>query len=96
MICFGLSSFAQLDDKEKFREPLLREVNTNDKENANINYCLGLAIYNTIEKKDKKGALPYLLSASKKVDPNYSYLGKTQYNDYQFLEAIESFCETMN
>lgn len=125
MICFELSSFAQLDDKEKFREalylmdenrfasaePLLREVYANDKENVNINYCLGLAIYNTFEEKDKEGALPYLLSASKKVDPNCSYLdprekkapvdawfylGKTQHNDYQFLEAIESFCETSN
>ena len=109
-----------MDDKEKFREalylmdenrfssaePLLREVKANDKENANINYCLGITIFKTFNEKEKEGALPYLEFASKKVDPNYSYLdprekkapvdtwfylGKAQHNDYQFLEAIESF-----
>lgn len=120
LFCFGFSSFAQMDDKEKFREalylmdenrfssaePLLREVYANDKENANINYCLGITIFKTFNEKEKEGALPYLEFASKKVDPNYSYLdprekkapvdtwfylGKAQHNDYQFLEAIESF-----
>lgn len=116
----GVSLFAQMDDKEKFREalylmdenrfasaePLLEEIYSNDKENANINYCLGLSIYKTFTEKDKVRALSYLIFASKKVDPNYSYLdprekkapvdvwyylGKAQHNDYQFLEAIESF-----
>lgn len=116
----GLSLFAQIDDREKFgealflmqenrfasAEPLLREVYANDKENANINYCLGYTIFQSFTQKDKKQALPFLLLASKKADPNYSYsdprekkapvdvwyyLGKAQHNDYQFVEAIESF-----
>lgn len=116
----GLSLFAQMDDREKFgealflmqenryasAEPLLREVYANDKENGNINYCLGYTIFQSFTQKDKKQALPFLLLASQKADPNYSYsdprekkapvdvwyyLGKAQHNGYQFLEAIESF-----
>ena len=119
-ILSGLSLFAQMDDKEKFREvlylmdenrfasaePLLEELYVNDKENANINYCLGLSIYKTFTEKDKERALPYLKFAAQKANPNYNYLdpkekkapvdvwyylGKAQHNDYQFLEAIESF-----
>ncbi|MFT5665989.1 MAG: hypothetical protein ACI9DK_000166 [Vicingaceae bacterium] len=121
--CFlfsSFSAFAQIDDKEKFREalylmdesrfaaaqPILEEVYANDKENANINYCLGLSMFRTFTEKDKVDALEFLQFASLQVDPNYNYmdpkeqkapvdtwfyLGKAQHNDYQFLEAIESF-----
>jgi len=116
----SLALFAQMDDKEKFlealylmdesrfpaAEALLEEVYANDKENANINYCLGLSIFQTFTQKDKERALPFLKLAAQKASPNYSYLdprekkapvdvwyylGKAQHNDYQFLEAIESF-----
>jgi hypothetical protein len=116
----SFSAFAQTDDKEKFREAfylmdesrfaaaqsILEEVYANDKENANINYCLGLAMFRAFTEKDKVDALTYLQFASLQVDPNYNYmdpkekkapvdtwfyLGKAQHNDYQFLEAIESF-----
>lgn len=119
-ILSSFSLFAQMDDKEKFgealflmegnrfasAEPILREVYENDKENANINYCLGYSIFKSFTQKDKKQALPFLLLASKKANPNYSYsdprekkapvdvwfyLGKAQHNEYQFLLAIESF-----
>ncbi|MBL4708998.1 MAG: PD40 domain-containing protein [Flavobacteriales bacterium] len=115
---FGLS--AQISDKEKFLEalyliednryaaalPLLKEVYEKDKNNANINYNLGISILNSFNEKEKEEALTYLKFASKSASPSYNYvstkekkapvdvwyyLGKTQHNDYQFLEAIESF-----
>ena len=116
----SFSAFSQTADKEKFIEAfylmdesrfaaaqsILEEVYANDKENANINYCLGFSMFRAFTEKDKVDALTYLQFASLQVDPNYNYmdpkekkapvdtwfyLGKAQHNDYQFLEAIESF-----
>lgn len=116
----SISVSAQMSDKEKFlealylmdenryaaAEPLLEGLYEADKNNANINYSLGISILKSFTEKDKVNALSYLLFASKSVSPNYSYLdpkekkapvdtwfylGKAQHNDYQFIEAIESF-----
>ncbi len=113
------SSFAQLSEKEKFIEalylidenrysatlPLLLELYEDDKENANINYNLGLSYLNSFNEKDKEKALPYLQYAVTKASPNYSpfnprekkapvdsyyYLAIAQHNDYQFIEARDN------
>lgn len=113
-------SIGQLSDKEKLTEalylidekqyeaarPILLELIEKDKENANINYNLGLSYLNSYKEEEKKKALPYLELASKKVTANYTpysprekkapvfawfYLGEAQHSDYQFMEAIESF-----
>ncbi len=117
---FPLVSIGQLSDKEKLTEalylvdekqyesarPLLLELIEKDKENANINYHLGLTYLNSYKEEEKKKALPYLELASKKISANYSayspkekkapvlawfHLGEAQHSDYQFMEAIESF-----
>lgn len=111
--------FAQLSDKEKLTEalylmdenrystalPILLELYEKDKENANINYNLGLAYLKSFNEKEKENALPFLLFAIKKASPNYSpfnprekkapvdsyfYLAKAQHNDYQFIEARDN------
>lgn len=120
LMLFSLPSFAQMSDKEKLTDalylvdehrysqalPSLYELYAKDRDNANINYNIGICILNSNVEKEKEGALPYLLKASEKVSPNYIYingkeknapvdawfyLGQAQHNDYQFLEAIESF-----
>lgn len=114
------AAFAQMNDKEKLTEALylidehqyssalsfLKELYEKDKENANVNYSIGLCILNSNIEKEKEGALPYFKTASKNVSTGYValngkekrapietwfYLGQAQHNDYQFIEAIESF-----
>jgi hypothetical protein len=116
----SLGAAAQMSDKEKFTEslylmdekrfsealPMLLDLSKKDPENANLNYNIGVAILNSFDEKEKKGALPYLEKAAKNVSPNYTpyshkekkapvdawyYLGEAQHSDYQFLEAKESF-----
>ena len=84
-ICIGFSSFAQMDDKEKFREalylmdenrfsseePLLREVYANDKENANINYCLCITIFKTFNENEKEGALLKKTTSDKTIQETF-------------------------
>ncbi len=121
ILSFGYSSsYAQLSEKEKFIEalylmdesrfsaalPILLELHENDKNNANLNYNLGIAYLNSFKEKDKEKALPYLKKAIEKTSPNYTpfstrekrspvdayyYLAQTQHNDYQFLEALANY-----
>lgn len=119
-ILFSFSAKAQMSDRDKFTDalyyidenryaaalPILLELYERDKDNANLNYNIGLSILNSFNEKEKEGALTYFKTASKNVSPNYIYLngkekrapvetwfylGQAQHNDYQFLEAIESF-----
>jgi len=119
-VFFSFDLIAQTTDKEKFEEalylidenrfaaarPFLEEVYQNDKDNANINYNLGLSILKSFNEKEKVNALPYLERAVTNVSPNYTlfdpkedrspidawfYLGIAQHNDYQFDQASESF-----
>ena len=91
--------------------PLLTNLIKTDSDNANLNYNLGVALLNSFDEKGKKDALPYLEKAVKNVSPNYTpysprekkapvdawyYLGMAQHNDYQFLEAQESFSKFRN
>ena len=114
------ASFAQLSDKEKMTEalylmdekrfsealPLLEELYENDKENANINFNIGVAILNSNEVKSKAKALPYLKTASENTSPNYRafnhrekrapvdtwyYLGQAQHSQNDFDAAQASF-----
>lgn len=117
---FTTAVFAQeLSDREKFTEamylmderrfstalPILLELAEKEKDNANLDYNIGLAYLFSFEEKEKVKALPYLLSAAKNTSPNYKafnsrekrapvdatfYLAKAQHNDYQFLEAKEN------
>lgn len=119
-LLFSTTVFAQMSKKEKLTEalylmdehqystalPLLKELHEEDKDNANINYSIGLCILNSNIEKEKEDALSYFKVASQKVSTGYIslngkekrapietwfYLGQTQHNDYQFVEAIESF-----
>lgn len=123
LICLSPTlSFAQLNDKEKFIESLylidenrfseaqvfLEELYQNDKNNANINYNLGLTYLKSFDVKEKGKALPYLKKASENVSPGYTpfnarekkapidafyYLALAQHHDYQFLEAKQNLQE---
>ena len=119
-ILFSLLAKGQLSDKEKFTEalylmdekrfpealPMLKSLYKNDKNNANLNYNIGVALLNASDQQKRKEALPYLEVASKNVSPNYTpyshredkapvdawyYLAKAQHNEYKFQEAITSF-----
>ena len=120
LLLASFSIQAQLSDKEKLIEsfylldekryldaqPYLEELYEKDKENANINYHLGLVYLKSFHEKGKEKALPLLAHAAKNASPSFSpysarekkapvdawyYYGLAQHNDYQFLEAIESF-----
>lgn len=95
-------------DENRFAEalPLLKDVHENGKDNANINFNLGLCYLKNFNEADKVKALPYLEKAVTNVSPRYVpfdpkedrapveawyYLGKAQHNDYQFDQASESF-----
>jgi len=99
--------FYLIDEKRySVAQPLLEELHEKSPDNPNINYNLGLVYLKSFHEKEKEKALPLLELASKHTSPNYIhyshrekrapvdawyYLGLAQHNDYQFLEAIESF-----
>tara|TARA_R110002096_G_scaffold295939_1_gene490298 strand:+ start:1756 stop:5355 length:3600 start_codon:yes stop_codon:yes gene_type:complete len=117
---FSIELMGQMSDKEKLTEAfylmdesrfaealvLLESVYKNDKNNANINFNIGVAILNSNDVKSKEKALPYLKAASENTSPNYKpfnpredrapvdtwyHLGLSQHSQYQFNEAKESF-----
>lgn len=119
LVFLGVKSFSQLSDKEKFTEalylidenrfaqaqPFLLELYQNNKDNANLNYNLGLTYLKSFNEKEKEKALPYLEKALGNISPNYDpfdpkekkapvdayyYLALAEHNDYQFIEARDN------
>jgi len=83
--------------------PMFIKLLNADKNNANLNFYVGVCYLNS--SKVKTMALPYLLKAVKKIDPEYSYsfketsapvqayqyLGEVLMLDYKFDDAIRNF-----
>lgn len=92
--------------------PIFLDLLSNDPDNANLNYKVGLCYLKGL--KNKKASIPYLEKAAQKVNKNYDdlnpyeknapnytylYLGQALHLAYRFDEAIETlekFKSTIN